>query len=501
MTIQPIFEQTGIRERRRVSAQSIVECKAFRSADEVKKILSVSARAETVGAETVEREVRYSGRVVYDIVYLDAEGALRRTEVGAEFSHKAESADASAACTARVVLTLDRTEVRPVNGSLVATSVATADITLSRVTPSAYLTGGEGLISRREEREIVRSLPCAGALTVSDEWECSVAVKSILTPSASVGVTAVSAGIGCIVCDGEITLFLLAEDGEGKPFADCRRIPFRLETECADAMPGMAADADVRVKDIRINANVDPDRNATSVEADVVLDLSGEVYSVALCEVAADAYSPTAEIFLTRGELCCDRPAGKRAFELTAGGKAGVSGAAAGAVTATLPLSVNAAVTEVREGGATVEGVLSACAFVWGESADAVTLELPFSFALDAEEIRAGDEVRADVSVVSLSARTLGETEAEMKADLRVTLSSVRKERVSVIVDAAEGEAKTLSDAAISVYLPRPGNTLWDVGKELGVSPEDIMEFNKDLQFPLTGEERIVVYRRAVAQF
>ena len=185
-------------------------------------------------------------------------------------------------------------------------------------------------------------------------------------------------------------------------------------------------------------------------------------------------------------------------------GKAGVSGssAAGGAVVATLPVAVNAAVTEVKEGAATVEGVLTASAFVTGaESADSVVLELPFSVTLAAEELRAGDEVRAEVAVSAVTARTVGETDAEMNAELRVTVTAFRKETVSVIVDATAGEAKQECTAAISVYLPRPGNTLWDIGKELGVSPETVMEFNKDLQFPLTGEERIVIYRRMAAEF
>ena len=57
------------------------------------------------------------------------------------------------------------------------------------------------------------------------------------------------------------------------------------------------------------------------------------------------------------------------------------------------------------------------------------------------------------------------------------------------------GDKKT-EDSAISVYIPREGEELWSLAKRLNATPESIMSANKDLQFPLTGKERIAVYRQ-----
>jgi hypothetical protein len=45
------------------------------------------------------------------------------------------------------------------------------------------------------------------------------------------------------------------------------------------------------------------------------------------------------------------------------------------------------------------------------------------------------------------------------------------------------------------VFIPTAGDLLWDVAKSLGVSEEEVLKTNPDLQFPLSGEERIVIYR------
>jgi LysM repeat protein len=64
-----------------------------------------------------------------------------------------------------------------------------------------------------------------------------------------------------------------------------------------------------------------------------------------------------------------------------------------------------------------------------------------------------------------------------------------------IITKVTEGEDKPVNDSAISVYIPKPNDSLWEISKELGVTEEEILKINKDLTFPLSGEERIVVYR------
>ena len=64
-----------------------------------------------------------------------------------------------------------------------------------------------------------------------------------------------------------------------------------------------------------------------------------------------------------------------------------------------------------------------------------------------------------------------------------------------VIKKVSEGEVKTINDSAISVYIPKPNDSLWEISKELGVTEDEILKINGDLTFPLSGEERIVIYR------
>ena len=54
---------------------------------------------------------------------------------------------------------------------------------------------------------------------------------------------------------------------------------------------------------------------------------------------------------------------------------------------------------------------------------------------------------------------------------------------------------KQINESAISVYIPMQGEGLWQLSKRLNIPPEKLLETNHDLQFPLSGDERIVIYR------
>ena len=86
-----------------------------------------------------------------------------------------------------------------------------------------------------------------------------------------------------------------------------------------------------------------------------------------------------------------------------------------------------------------------------------------------------------------------GEAEVEGTVRLFVTLSS--RESYSYVADVEAGDALP-EGSAVSVYFPAAGDTLWDTAKRLGAAPEQLQASEPGLTYPLTGGERIVVYRR-----
>jgi hypothetical protein len=99
------------------------------------------------------------------------------------------------------------------------------------------------------------------------------------------------------------------------------------------------------------------------------------------------------------------------------------------------------------------------------------------------------------VSIVSCTATDLKVSKSGVEFNLHLSFTTFKEFDCDLIVGVKEGGKKQINDSAITVYIPTEGETLWDVSKNLGVKEQDILDSNGELQFPLSSEDRIVIFR------
>jgi len=151
------------------------------------------------------------------------------------------------------------------------------------------------------------------------------------------------------------------------------------------------------------------------------------------------------------------------------------------------------AVCKKTERGFEAEGVLTAEVLLKGENGyKATTLSLPFVFPIEAD----GDEVELDCSVCALNIRRKKDGETDAEANVKISLKAYARADWEYVASVAEGEKVQENDAAISIFLPRAGEDLWQVAKRLSRMPEELQQSNPDLNFPVKEGERIFVYRQ-----
>ena len=90
--------------------------------------------------------------------------------------------------------------------------------------------------------------------------------------------------------------------------------------------------------------------------------------------------------------------------------------------------------------------------------------------------------------------RQEGEIEAE--ATLKITAKERRKVSARLVSGCEEGDPLPVSDSAVSVYIPRAGDGLWELAKSLKKSPEEVSANNPDIEFPIKEGQRVIVYRK-----
>ena len=95
-----------------------------------------------------------------------------------------------------------------------------------------------------------------------------------------------------------------------------------------------------------------------------------------------------------------------------------------------------------------------------------------------------------------MSARQKQEGEIDAEATLKITLQERKNVKAELVSAAEAGEAFPVSDSAISVYIPRAGDGLWELSKSLKKSPEEVSENNPDIEFPVKEGQRVVIYHK-----
>ena len=473
-----------------IRSQSIVECRLSDWAQN--RPLAVCPSVTLTDAEVRDGEIRYGGKLYFSVVARAEDGAVISAERGAEFSHKAECADAAPACRADVRLFVEKTETRQDGRSLILSAIVTAEIDLYAPAQLRCLAGGEGVVCDRAPARIARIALCSGTFAQEEEFETDY-VGDILLHSEQVCLRRVVAGAGSLDVSGEVNLAVLAKkEGERETVAYERLIPFRAEIPCPEAETGMPCDARAEVLSANLTAACDEEKGRCSILARLELRVFGRVYRVEEVQLPRDAFCPGFESTPAFAAVRAEQPLCAFTAAERVSGAAASDGPLAETLQSAALCSVEAAAT-VADGEVLCEGVLNAVVF--GQDGDgapaSARVSLPFAFPVRSDRARAGDRAEVSALCCGVSVRRRAEPEAEGSLKLFVTLYTAEEGRC--VADLAVGAPADDGAGTVTVFFPAAGDTLWEVAKKLGRAPEEVAP---GLTFPLTGSERIVLWRR-----
>lgn len=470
-----------------VTAQTAVEC---RFSQEVETVLSVHASATLTGAEAGNGEVRYYGKAHFSVVYEDAEKRLCRAEKGVEWSAVAKDERCFPALATQAQVAVENVSVRREGASVFVTALLGSDIALYGESSFEYLSGGEIIANRESVKATVAHL-CGGAAETEDEFETEF-IGDIMQHTQSLNITDIVCETSSLRIEGEINLGLLALKGGDTLVSFERLVPFRFDIPCDACSFGCSAQANVSVLSVAIKADVDEERGRCRINAEFTLSAQACVYEELTLDAVTDAFSPVCEVKLSYADV--------KRFSTTEG--AHITERIAGRAALSAPIDftdVLQAVTCQRaeanliygEGGQRVEGVALATLLMRGkDGCRGIEISLPFSIPVE------GNATGLSILVCGMSARQKQEGEIDAEATLKICLHGEQESVCRIVSGAEEGAAVPENDSAISVYIPRAGDGLWELAKSLKKPPEEVAANNPDIEFPVKEGQRVIVYRK-----
>lgn len=477
-----------------VRGQSVAECR-FPQSSEINEIIAVYPQVSCVSCEVSSGRVNYSGKLVLSLVYTDEEGKLCRMQKGAEFSHYADDDILASAQNGVCRMICEKTTVKRDGSSFVVSSIVTAEIDVFARAERSYLTAAEGAYLNLKRVPFASCVTFGGESEVEDDFDAD-SVVDVLIPAAKAVVLASSCGTGEVTVSGEIYLSLFAMRQQ-TPVCLERVIPFKCAIPCDDASVGFTAHACAEITDLNVTATVNEERGKCEINFVCNLSVNGSFVAVRETEAADDAFSCDNEVALNFAEESCERCTDVKVYTER------VSGIAASKSKLGYDCKFFAAVLPEAEcsyvdGTGAVEGAVKAV-LVYEQNGEikGTEVNLPFSAALNGVA-ESNQKVDIGVAVSGVSIRLKAEGEAEAEALLKISAAVSEANYCKYVCEIEEGEAKVKEDCAVSVFLPAAGDGLWEISKKLDKNPSDVIACNPELQFPLTGKERILVYRSKV---
>ncbi|MBQ8374198.1 MAG: hypothetical protein IJX98_01320 [Clostridia bacterium] len=475
----------------KAEGQSIVECRI--AGQEIANIVAVQARAAEQNATCENGEIKYSGKLYLTVLYEDLNGKICRLERGAEFFHNAKNEAITPACIAQGTLSVDNSSVRREGANYIVSCVIGARFCAYGEKQISYLSGGEGLIVKRTELPISSVVCVSGVFEEEDEFETDFA-QDILMHGETVTVTDVRCEVGQVEISGEIGLHFCMLRRDGSLCSYERTAPFRSQLVCDMALPSSFATASVSVQTAYISADTDEEKGRSKIVVTFTLQACAKVYETTELTVCEDAYALDRNTSLKWQNEAGRVALNARTITERVHGTPVLSSAEIQDKMLRAVIMPTASCEAVKtENGLAIEGVVEGKAIFSGEDGGyvAADLSLPFILPLTGGETDA--EINCSVYGLSLRIRG-GEAEAEATLKLRVcAYGSTQGEYLSEVI---EGDEKPVIDSAVSVYILGKGDGLWETAKRLSLSPEEVERSNPTLDFPLKGEERLVIYRQ-----
>lgn len=510
MTIIPKYETIKAEDTKALMPkQTAIGC--VLKADEnsgIKNVLSVTCDASLLSVEGVGGEARYSGRVDFKALYIDTSGKINTLTYYADFSDKIEDNMITPVSLLGCNLYVVESEIASVSKEeLKLTCVIEAMIKVNNISQVSILSGGEGFFHNAASVNTTNySGGSKGICEVSDEFEVKSIVKKILLSEGSVILSSVTPGVDSITAEGEAVIkltYLSGNDEQNNISGTIRILPFKHEIDAKDVLPNDKAFAECIVKSLKVNALVDENKEVTVLNVSCDIEIMAKAYNTNCINYVDDVFSPDCQLNLTYSSI------NSKTFIASFNYKQMVEGVAnldddmipAENILTASSSRIHIANIIVEEGSITAEGIAVTTILYSGMKNDvmsvaSVNVEIPFSEKLDMAGVRLGDSVTVNAAIFEVEAKCRKGKEIDVTMQLKLRVDLFTDEVITALSDVQASETEMPKQCSISLYCPSVNESLWDVAKQLCVSPETITSFNPDIKFPVSGNMRIFVYRQ-----
>lgn len=505
MVFKPNFTKVVSSVRKNVGiTQSVIELKLPTNENVVTSVYSVGAKSSIISSEASGKDVSFMGLVDFQAVYESA--GVSAVDYSAEFRDKI-SVDREV--MGELIVT---SNVVDVTSSVVAGGirvVAIVEVTIDEIasTDLNVLTSasGDGVHFSTSELNVTSYVGKAyEKFDISGDLQIDGAT-GILMVTPCVSLYDVKPKDNYLVVNGKLNVDICYKTGENVQDINTKyhSIDFTWEVALEGLNPNSTVQSVISLISNEIRVSTVLEEGVATVNLYVPVVYTGYVFNDRVLEVVTDMYlennysSITYENFGSLVGNCAVR------FKDNISGTASISDTSPfideilGVCTNNLVLASSRVVGDKL----CIEGVANATVvYFTKETNDMTSVQVEMPFAVE-EKVTGEMASVVTICLENIGARSKRGKEIEVSAELSVYTDMYGENSLCAITDVSIGEEKPQDDCSLYLYVVKPNQTIWDVAKDVNSSQELILEQNPDVELPLKGGEKLVVYKPHCMKF
>ena len=310
---------------------------------------------------------------------------------------------------------------------------------------------------------------------------------------------------GKINLQGDVHVFILYEgEGEDHPVrAFENTMPFSGMLDCYGSREGMIPDIRYHLGQQEIAIRPDFDGEERNIGLEMALEIAMKLYEEEKVDVVTDIYGVTKEVETVT------RPASLRRLLAKVNGKTKVTdhiriknGSAGILQLLHSEGSVALEDQEVTESGILVSGSLQVqVMYITGDDDSpyaSVQAQIPYQYTLEVADISPQDMSRVHADLEQLQVTMLDGEEMDVKAILAFSTTVFQKMPVELIQDVQVSELDTArlgSLPGMAIYMVRPGDNLWNIGRKYYVPVGTLRELNNLASDELKPGQKLLIVK------
>ena len=461
-----------------------------------KKVLSIKAIADVTSIEAVDTDFTTLGKTQVNVLYLTENDTLENITGYAEWQNTTKAVGENLQARVNVQeVSCDSFSASEVNVSILH-NIFVEGIIKQEFMPVSELS--DDYVCNTKTVAIKHLNATANTKFVLTENIDMPNAQGILNVDAYSKIKSVYCAIDQVTIEGEVDLKILYVTAEGTATIN-KALDFKQEVACLGAVSDNSAYAYINVSSVNATLEMGEKTNLVlALGVNAVVD----AYSLKEFNVVADLFSLTKEINTVVDCVNYTNYKASKFYADTIVSNVNLENYNVDEIVALLSPIVQVSQYKLSNNEILLEGIVNATLIYKNnevEQTESILVACPFISKVDTDLTGVIDCVSINANINSVKIRS--GKEIEVMLDLFVGAINNQEDYFEYVKNIDEVSEKQQLNSAITIYVTKENETLFNVAKALNVSPEVITNQNEVVDGKFASGSRIFVYSPLNAEF